>query len=85
MYDNKNCILWKKLRHSILLERHAAAVRQMSSGTNGDHTYMRIATVGNTIQTVSSPIYEYSWKHSEAINHTQQHADSTKLSVPGSD
>ena len=36
------------------LERHAAAVRQLSNGTNGDELYIRIATVGNTIQTVNS-------------------------------
>ena len=28
-------------------------------------------------------IHEYSWKHSEAKSHTQQHTDSTKRSVPG--
>ena len=39
-----------------VLERHAAAVRQLSNGTNGDNLYIRIATVGNTIQTVISPI-----------------------------
>ena len=43
--------------------------------------------VGNTIQTVNSPMYEYiheySWKHSEARSHTQQHTDSTKKSAPG--
>ena len=40
------------------LERHATAVRQLSNGTNGDDLYMRIATVGNTIQTVNSPMYD---------------------------
>ena len=40
------------------LERHAAAVRQLSNGTNGDDLYMRIATIGNTIQTVNSPMYD---------------------------
>ena len=40
------------------LERHAAAVRQLSNGTNGDDLYIRIATVGNTIQTVNSPMYD---------------------------
>ena len=46
-----------------------------------------IATVGNTIQTVNSPvwIYECSWQHSEARNSTQQHTDNTKLSFPGWD
>ena len=38
-------------------ERHAAAVRQLSNGTNGDDLYIRITTVGNTIQTVNSPMY----------------------------
>ena len=39
------------------LEKHAAAVRQLSNGTNGDDLYIGIATVGNTInQTVNSPI-----------------------------
>ena len=64
------------------LERHAAAVRQLSNGTNGDDLYIRIATVGNTIQTVNSPMYEYiqeySWLHSEARDRTQQQTDSTK-------
>ena len=40
------------------LERHAAAVRQLSNGTNGDDLYICIATVGNTIQTVNSPMYD---------------------------
>ena len=40
------------------LERHAAAVRQLSNATNGDDLYIRIATVGNTIQTVNSPMYD---------------------------
>ena len=46
-----------------VLERHAAAVRQLPNGINGDDLYIRIATVGNTIQTVNSPciyIHEYS-------------------------
>ena len=38
--------------------RHAAAVRQLSNGTNGDDLYICIATVGNTIQTVNSPMYD---------------------------
>ena len=41
------------------LERHAAAVRQLSNGTNADDLYIRIETVGNTILTVNSPMYEY--------------------------
>ena len=41
-----------------MLERHAAVVRQLSNGTNGDDPYIRIATVGNTIRTVSSPMYD---------------------------
>ena len=40
------------------LERHAAAVRQLSNGANGDDLYIRIETVGNTIQTVNSPMYD---------------------------
>ena len=40
------------------LERHAAAVRQLFNGTNGDDLCTRIATVGNTIQTVNSPMYD---------------------------
>ena len=40
------------------LERHAAAVRQLSNGTNGDDLYTHIATVGNTIQTVNSSMYD---------------------------
>ena len=38
--------------------RHAAAVRQLSNGTNGDDLYIRIATVRNTIQIVNSPMYD---------------------------
>ena len=30
----------------------------MSNGTNGDDLYICIATVGNTIQTVNSPMYD---------------------------
>ena len=41
------------------MERHATPVRQLANGTNGDDLNMRIAKVGNTIQTVNSPIYEY--------------------------
>ena len=41
-----------------LLERHAAAVRQLSNGTNGNDLHICIATVGNTIQTVNSPMYD---------------------------
>ena len=40
------------------LERHAAAVRQLFNGTNGHDLYIHIATVGNTIQTVISPMYD---------------------------
>ena len=43
-------------RHA--LERHATAVRQLSNGTNGDDLYIHVATVGNTIQTVNSPMYD---------------------------
>ena len=45
-------------REANALERHAAAVRQLSNGTNGDDLYICIATVGNTIQTVNSPMYD---------------------------
>ena len=40
------------------LERHAAAVRQLSNGTNSDDLYIHIAMVWNTIQTVNSPMYD---------------------------
>ena len=62
------------------LERHAAAVRQLSNGTNGDDLYIRIATVGNTIQTVNSPIYKYMSTpgNNKSRNRTQHHTDSTK-------
>ena len=40
------------------LERHAAAVGQLSYGTNGDDLCIRIATAGNTIQTVHSSMYD---------------------------
>ena len=43
---------------------------------------MRIATVGNTIQTVNSPMYEYEYSW-QCRSRTQQHTDSTKRSVPG--
>ena len=43
--------------HALALERHAAAVRELSNGTNGDDLYISIAAVGNTIQTVNSPIW----------------------------
>ena len=46
------------------LERHAAAVRQLSNGTNGDDLYVHIATVGKTIQTVNSPMYEHTYEYS---------------------
>ena len=36
-------------------ETYAAAVRQLSNGTNGDDLYIHIATVGSTIQTVNFP------------------------------
>ena len=38
------------------VERHAAAVRQLSNGTNGNDQYIRLATVGSTFRTVNSPI-----------------------------
>ena len=48
---------------------------------------MRIATVGNTIQTVNSPMYDTYMSTpgntAKAKSHTQQHTDGTKLSVPG--
>ena len=44
------------LQHA--LERHAAAVRQLSNTTNGDDLYMRITAVWDTIQTVNSPMYD---------------------------
>ena len=37
-------------------KRYTVPVRQLSNGTNGDNLYIRIATVGNAIQTVNSPI-----------------------------
>ena len=40
------------------LEKHATAVRQLSNGTNADDLYICIATVGKTIQTVNSPMYD---------------------------
>ena len=68
------------------LERHAAAVRQLSNGTNGDDLYIRIATVGNTNQTVNSPMYDTYMStpgNTAKLGATQQHTDSTKRSVPG--
>ena len=38
------------------LERNAAAIRQLSNGTNGDDLYILIAAVVITIQTVISPL-----------------------------
>ena len=50
------------------LERHAAAVRQLSNGTNGDDLYVHLATVGNTNQTVNSPMYEYTHEYSWTVH-----------------
>ena len=47
-----------RYRESRDTEIHAAAARQLPDGTNYDDIYIRIAKVGNTIQTVNSP-YEY--------------------------
>ena len=52
------------------LEKHAAEVRQLSNGTNGDDLYIHIATVGNTIQTVNSLMYD---------THTSTPCDTAKL------
>ena len=64
------------------LERHAATVRQLSNGANGDDLYMRREHFRQL-----TPPYEYEcfWKSSEGKNRTLQHTDSTKLSVPGWD
>ena len=35
-----------------------AAVRQLSNGTNRNDLNIHMATVGNTIQTVNSPMYD---------------------------
>ena len=37
-------------------ETYEATVRQLSNGINGDDLCICIATLGNTIQTVNSPI-----------------------------
>ena len=45
------------------------------------YTYIHIATVGNTIQTVNSPMYDTYMStpgNTEAKSHTQQHTDSAK-------
>ena len=64
-----------------------AVNRQMSNGTYGKDLYMCIAMLGNTIQTVNSPMYdyihEYSWYNNRARCHMQQHPACTLLSVPG--
>ena len=47
---------------------------------------IRIATVGNTIQTVNSPMYNTYMStpgNTAKPRATQQHTDSTKKSVPG--
>ena len=44
---------WHVSQHT--LEKDAAAVRQLSNETYGDDLYIRIATVGNTIQTLLLP------------------------------
>ena len=56
-----------------------------SNGTNTSDQYIRITTVGNITQTVNSSRtkYDCSWYRIKAMNCTQQHKDSTKLSVPG--
>ena len=38
------------------LERHAIEVIQLTNETNGDELFIHITIVGNTIQTVNSPI-----------------------------
>ena len=50
------CLICLNIWHSFF--HTATAVRQLSNGTNGDDLYIRIATVGNTIQTVNSPMYD---------------------------
>ena len=46
-------------------ERHAAAVRPLSKGTNDNDQCLCIAAEGHTIQTINFPmhkcIHEYSW------------------------
>ena len=46
---NKHALTWTRY-----VKRHAAAIRQLPNGTNGDDLYIRIETVRNTIQTVNS-------------------------------
>ena len=58
---NKGPNIEKVTGNEHVLERHAAAVRQL---TNGDDLYIHIATVGNTIQTVNSPMCEYTHEYS---------------------
>ena len=47
-------------KHSFCFCLHPGNVssRQLSNGTNADDLYICIATVGNTIQTVNSPMYD---------------------------
>ena len=54
------------------LERHAAAVRQLSNGTNGDDICIRIATVGNTIEIINSPIRERLKRKTELFMQTSR-------------
>ena len=62
------------------LERHAAAVRQLSNGTNGDDLYICMSRVGNNIQTVNSPMCEYI--HEYCIIGTAHSNIQTAQSIP---
>ena len=60
-YSDAKSLLACDTTNEHALERHAAAVRQLS---NGDDLYILIATLGNTIQTVNFPMYEYIHEYS---------------------
>ena len=50
--------IWDYLQYFGNLRRGIIRHRQLSNGTNDDDLYICIATVGNTIQTVNSPMYD---------------------------
>ena len=69
------------------LKRHAAAVRQLSNGTNGDDLFIHIATVGNTIQTVNTPMYDTHMSTpgntAKQLGATHSNIQTAKKSIPG--
>ena len=68
------------------LKRHAAAVRQVSDGTYGIDLFIHTATVGNTFQTVNSPMHDtYMSTRGNAakLGATHSNIQTAKESIPG--